>query len=80
MERWFGRGAMRGWRLLRTDRIAQALPRQHQGDLRARPGTILDDGIFLAGDHVTEGSIDGALRSGRFAAEAACGWLGARGG
>lgn len=80
MERWFGRGAMRGWRLLRTDRIAQALPRQHQDDLRARPGTILDDGIFLAGDHVTEGSIDGALRSGRFAAEAACGWLGARGG
>jgi predicted NAD/FAD-dependent oxidoreductase len=28
------------------------------------------DGLFLAGDHVTDGSINGAMRSGRIAAEA----------
>ncbi|MFO0961791.1 MAG: NAD(P)/FAD-dependent oxidoreductase [Phycisphaerales bacterium] len=75
MERWFGPGAMRRWQLLRIERIPRALPRQHEGDLHTRPAAILDDGLFLAGDHVTEGSIDGALRSGRHAAEAACAWL-----
>jgi phytoene dehydrogenase-like protein len=78
MERWFGPRAMRGWRLLRTDRIVHALPRQHPADVRARPGTVLDDGVLLAGDHVTDGSIDGAMRSGRLAAEAALEWLSAR--
>ena len=75
MERWFGPGAMRRWQLLRIERIPRALPRQHEGDLHTRPAAILDDGLFLAGDQVTEGSIDGALRSGRHAAEAACAWL-----
>ena len=75
MERWFGTGAMRGWRLLRTDRILRALPRQHTQDLHARPSTRLDDGLFVAGDHVTDGSIDGAVRSGRMAAEEVLGSL-----
>ena len=70
VERWFGRGAMRHWRLLRTDRILRALPRQHTPDLHSRPSTQLDDGVYLAGDHVTDASIDGAVRSGLRAAEA----------
>ena len=75
MERWFGTGAMRGWRLLRTDRVLRALPRQHTNDLSMRPSTEIDDGLFVAGDHVTDGSIDGAVRSGRLAAEAALRWV-----
>lgn len=75
MERWFGAGAMRGWQLLRTDRIPRALPRQHTPDLQERPAATLDDGLYLAGDHVTDASIDGALRSGRHAAEAARAYL-----
>ena len=71
MERWFGAGAMRGWHLLRTDRVVRALPRQHTQDLHSRPSTEIDDGLFVAGDHVTDGSIDGAVRSGMLAAEAA---------
>lgn len=70
LERWFGRDAMRGWRLLRTDRIVRALPRQHTADLAARPDPEVDEGLFVAGDHVTDGSIDGAVRSGLRAAEA----------
>lgn len=69
MERWFGPGAMRRWRLLRTDRVIRALPRQHTQDLHSRPSTEIDDGLFVAGDHVTDGSIDGAVRSGLLAAE-----------
>ena len=75
MERWFGTGAMAGWHLLRTDRILRALPRQHPADLSMRPSHEIDDGMFVAGDHVTDGSIDGAVRSGRLAAEAALGWI-----
>jgi|GEM_PF-2613377 len=36
----------------------------------------IGDGFFLAGDFLTEGSIDGAMCSGRRAAESALGWLG----
>jgi phytoene dehydrogenase-like protein len=75
MEGWFGQRAMHGWRLLRTDRIVRALPRQHPEDVRQRPAPVLDDGVFLAGDFVADGSIDGALRSGRTAAERAVAWL-----
>ena len=71
MDRWFGRGAMAGWRLLRTDRILRALPRQHAQDLAARPAPVVDDCTVVAGDHVTDGSIDGAWRSGGDAAAAA---------
>jgi len=74
MERWFGKGAMTGWRLLRTDRILRALPRQHTQDLHGRHSTELDDGLFLAGDHVTDASIDGAVRSGTLAAEGVMRW------
>jgi hypothetical protein len=71
MDRWFGRGAMAGWRLLRTDRILRALPRQHPGDLASRPSATVDECTVVAGDHVTDGSIDGAWRSGSEAAAAA---------
>jgi phytoene dehydrogenase-like protein len=71
MDRWFGRGAMAGWRLLRTDRILRALPRQHPGDLASRPSATVDECTVVAGDHVTDGSIDGAWRSGSAAAAAA---------
>ena len=70
MELWFGRTA-RDWRLLRIDRIAYAHPNQDppaldppQRPVRARPG------LYVCGDHVDNASIDGALTSGRRAAEA----------
>lgn len=67
---WFG-AAVDGWRHLRTYRIADALPDQSPGRHTPplRPAAI-GGGLFVAGDHRTNGSIDGALLSGRRAAEA----------
>ncbi len=59
-----------GWDLLRTDEIAHAQPRLLPGeDLPAR--SRLDSGVFVAGDHRSNPSINGALDSGRRAARAA---------
>lgn len=70
MTAWFGPGVA-GWRHLRTERIAWGLPAQPPGALEppARPVRVAP-GIYAAGDHLDDASIDGALRSGRRAAEA----------
>ena len=75
LGRWF-RNDLAGWRLLRAQEIRHALPAQRPSDLAARPCNDLGHGLFLAGDWMAEGSIDGAMRSGRAAADAACRWLG----
>ena len=54
--------------------IQQALPRiQSVGS--AQMGSELEDGIFGAGDALLAPSLDGAMRSGRLAAEALTSWL-----
>jgi phytoene dehydrogenase-like protein len=70
METWFGRPAQ-GWRLLRIERIPHAAPAQVppaldplERSVRAGPG------VYVCGDHRDHASIDGALVSGRRAAEA----------
>lgn len=70
LREWFG-AAVDDWRHLRTYRIAEALPDQAPGRLVPphRP-PIVGGGLFVAGDHRANGSIDGALVSGRMAAQA----------
>ncbi len=70
MSKWFSAESTRGWNLFCIDRIRHALPRQYPQDFAARPKMDQGDGLFLAGDHVADGSINGAMRSGRIAAEA----------
>jgi phytoene dehydrogenase-like protein len=67
---WFG-AAVRGWQHLRTYRIPYALPSATPGELDppSRP-VRLRDGLYVAGDHRETPSIQGALVSGRLAAEA----------
>ncbi|XP_021897952.1 uncharacterized protein LOC110814705, partial [Carica papaya] len=66
---WFGGAAVESWAHLRTYRIGFAQPNQ-------RPPTGLIEkpeirpGLFLCGDYVTCATFDGALVSGRKAAEA----------
>jgi phytoene dehydrogenase-like protein len=68
LANWFGRGVA-DWELLRTDVIAHALPRVLPGE--AVPAAArLDSGVFVAGDHRQNPSINGALQSGRTAARA----------
>lgn len=68
MRRWFG-PTVDGWRRLRTDRVPHAQPRLGLG-YDPDPPVVLDSGVFVAGDHRADPSINGALRSGRRAAEA----------
>lgn len=57
------------WDLLTVHEVRDALPEQPPGLVADRPAR-LGDGLFVCGDHRTSGSSQGALRSGRRAAEA----------
>jgi hypothetical protein len=65
---WFG-SQVEDWRLLRVYEIAHAQPRQGPGalDPPERP-VLLEEGIFVCGDHRETASLQGALHSGRRAA------------
>jgi len=70
LAKWFGVQVQR-WRLLKIYRLAHALPRQvppalqpPQRPVRLRPG------LYVCGDHRDNASINGAMASGRRAAEA----------
>lgn len=65
LENWFGRDVRR-WTLLRAVPIPHALPAvpASPADPRITPG------LFVAGDHAVAPSVNGALASGRRAAEA----------
>ncbi len=77
---WFGPNA-KSWRHLRTDWIPDALPEQTpvSGGIRHESGLIQSGliqsgqtqaGLYVCGDHCESASINGALASGRFTAEA----------
>jgi hypothetical protein len=65
---WFG-ATVRDWRLLRTYAIERALPGWPVGVSLERPPRV-ENGLYACGDHRTHPSLNGALRSGRLAAEA----------
>jgi len=59
------------WRPLRVDRIAHAQMVQPPGFHDHRPGpTTSTEGVYLAGEYTTYSGIDGAVLSGRRAADA----------
>lgn len=64
-----------GWALLRTDVVDRALPVHPPGQPLARR-VDLGDGLFVTGDHRDTPSIQGALVSGRRAADAVLARLG----
>ena len=67
---WYG-SAVEGWRLLRTYDLPLALPRQSVGaEAPGQRPVKVDSGLFVCGDHREHSSLQGALRSGRRAAEA----------
>ncbi len=65
-----------GWELLIRHDVPEALPAQLP-PLRHRQPVELGDGVFVAGDHRDTASIQGALVSGRRAANAVRAYLGA---
>ncbi|TVR50966.1 MAG: FAD-dependent oxidoreductase [Puniceicoccaceae bacterium] len=69
LEAWFGPGAG-PWDFLQACAIPRALPAETPGTPRP-PGMLrLRTGLYACGDYMCQGSINGALRSGRLAAEA----------
>ena len=73
MRAWFG-PAVDGWRTLSVVRVPHALPDLPRLEPPERPGHVRG-GLFLTGDWLRNGSIDGALVAGRHAAERAIGTL-----
>ena len=69
LRRWFG-PSVDGWSHLKSFVIPHALPRHPAGSLDLDRDARRPDGLVVAGDHTRFGSIQGALRSGRRAAEA----------
>ncbi len=68
LRSWYGR-AVGDWRHLRTYRLPRALPAYPVGGFAALP-LRLADGLYACGDHREHPSLNGALLSGRRAAEA----------
>ncbi len=66
---WFG-AQVRSWRHLRTYCIRRALPKQPAGFYsKARHAVQRADGVIVCGDYLETSSVQGALASGRHAAE-----------
>jgi phytoene dehydrogenase-like protein len=77
---WYGRAAVRSWELLGTHRVPAALPLQRPGELRPGTRPVREpDGLYACGDYCETGSVNGALASGRRAAEAVLARLGGEG-
>ena len=75
LSRIYG-AATHGWELLRVDEVRDALPAFPAGR-PLRSSVELGEGLFVAGDHRDTPSQQGALVSGRRAAEAVLAHLGA---
>jgi hypothetical protein len=74
LRSWFGR-AVGDWRHLRTYRIPRALPAFPVGAFQPQPAQLAS-GLYACGDHREHPSLNGALLSGRRAAEAVLADLG----
>jgi len=68
LTNWFG-SEVSSWRLLRIDRIPDALPSQPPGPFQPESRSAqLSDRLFICGDHRDLASLQGAMASGRRAA------------
>ena len=70
MRSWFG-PVVDSWRMLRAYPLAQALPQQRHAEWEQMPVRVGGTGgVYMCGDYRETASIQGALASGRRAAEA----------
>jgi phytoene dehydrogenase-like protein len=70
LKKWFG-PAVDSWRRLKAYPLPRALPQQRHAEWEQAPVRLgSSGGVYLCGDYRETGSIQGALASGRRAAEA----------
>ncbi|RWR84046.1 phytoene dehydrogenase, chloroplastic/chromoplastic [Cinnamomum micranthum f. kanehirae] len=67
---WFGGSVVELWRHLRTYRIGFAQPNQSPPTDIAKRSSRIEPGVYVCGDYWSSATFDGALVSGRRAAEA----------
>jgi phytoene dehydrogenase-like protein len=68
LEEWFG-NSVKNWDYLRSYVLPHALPSQPSGYFTEQKRPIKWKGVYLAGDYCDSASINGAMVSGRLAAE-----------
>lgn len=69
LQNWFG-SQVNSWTHLRSYNLPYALPNQSVAARQQQTNSALRrEGVWICGDHCTNGSINGALQSGRIAAE-----------
>ena len=74
LEVWFGKDALKTWRHIKTYRIPYSLPNQappHPRGSERDPPVPGESKVFCAGDWCNTPTLNGAIESGRRAAEAA---------
>jgi phytoene dehydrogenase-like protein len=76
MSRWYGSSEVGNWTFLRAYRIPYSQPQQSPGfDFGRPPSSMIAPGLFLCGDYRNTPTVNGALVSGRLAAEEALAFL-----
>ncbi len=69
LKQWYG-NHVADWKLLKTYRIQYALPNQEKVSNEVDHSKIkINDNLFICGDHLLNGSINAAMKSGRIVAE-----------
>jgi phytoene dehydrogenase-like protein len=69
LKQWYG-NQVDDWKLLKTYRIKYALPKQEKVTNEVSNSEIkINDNLFICGDHLLNGSINAAMKSGRIVAE-----------
>lgn len=77
MAGWFGEEEVGEWRFLKSYRVRHSQPAQNpSGNYAERESSKVGEGVFVCGDHTNTPTINGALESGRLAAEEALDSLG----
>ena len=69
LKKWYG-NQVEDWKLLKTFRIKYALPNQEKVSNEISNSEIkINENLFICGDHLLNGSINAAMKSGRIVAE-----------
>jgi len=69
LKDWYG-NQVEDWKILKTYRINYALPNQeHVQNEVSNTELQIDENLFICGDHLMNGSINAAMKSGRLVAE-----------
>jgi predicted NAD/FAD-dependent oxidoreductase len=69
LRNWYG-NQVEDWKMLKTYRVNYALPNQEKVANEVTQSEIqINENLFICGDHLMNGSINAAMKSGRLVAE-----------